>query len=181
MEYKPVQSTPFSLKVKIFSRVWTMVNFTLYRYSPFVSRKFRIALVKLFGGKISWTCSLNRLSVIEYPWNLTMGSLSSLGKNSWVYCLDKITIGENCCIGNDVYLLTGSHDINSVSFDLVTSPIVIENGVWVSTRAIILPNIKLSNHSVVGAGAVVTKSVESFSIVGGNPAKFIKKRTLKNE
>lgn len=178
MKYSPVQTTPFSLKEKILSRFWTMINFTLYRYSPFMSRKFRVALVRLFGGNISWSCSLNRLSVIEYPWNLTMGDLSSLGKNSWIYCLDKIDIGRNCCIGNDVYLLTGSHELNSSTFDMITNPITIEDGVWVSTRAIILPNVVIANHAVVAAGSVVTKDVESYSIVGGNPAKFIKKRII---
>lgn len=178
MKYNPVQTTPFTLKVKLKSKLWSLVNFTFFRYSPFFARKFRIALVKLFGGEIDWSCSLHRNSVIDHPWNLKMGKLSSLAENTWAYCLDKIEIGEKCCIGKDVFLLTGSHEINSLNFNLITFPIVIGDGVWIATRANILPNTMIGSFSVVAAGSIVTKNIEPYSIVGGNPAKFIKKRVI---
>jgi len=178
MEYRPVQTTPFSLKIKIKGRIWLIINKSIFRYSPFFMRKFRVALINLFGGKVDWSCSLHRLSKIEHPWNLQMGKLSSLGENSWAYCLDKIIIGEKCCIGKDVYLLTGSHDLESVNFDLLTKKIEIKDGVWISTGCYILPGIVLGEYSVVAAGSVVIKNVDSKSIVGGNPAKVIKERNL---
>lgn len=178
MEYTPVQTTPFSRNIKIKSKIWSLINITIFKYSPFFARKFRVLLVRLFGGKIDWSCSLNRLSIIDFPWNLKMSKFSSLGENSWVYCLNEIEIGKNSCIGKDVYLLTGSHNINSLKFDLITNPIIIGDGVWISTRANILPGVNLGSFSVIGIGAIVTKDVDEFSIVGGNPAKFIKKREI---
>jgi putative colanic acid biosynthesis acetyltransferase WcaF len=180
MEYNPIQTTPFSLKLKLKSRIWDFINVSLYRYSPFCFRRFRVMLVNLFGGNIDKRCSLNRKSKISHPWNLTMGYLSSIGENTWIYCLDKISIGDKCCIGNDVYLLTGSHDINKPTFDLITKPIVIKNNSWVATGSYILPGITIGNNCVVAAKSLVNKSVEDNSIVGGNPAKFIKKRIIKD-
>jgi putative colanic acid biosynthesis acetyltransferase WcaF len=176
--YNPIQTSPFSLKIKIKAKIWSIVNKTIFRYNPFFAKKIRIILLRFFGGEIDRTCSVNKKSVIDHPWNLKMGRLSSLGEGTWVYCLDKIEIGEKSCIGKDVYLLTGSHDLESSNFCLVTKPIVIENGVWVSTGARILPNVSLGEFSVVAAGAIVVKNVNPYEIVGGNPAKFIKKRKI---
>lgn len=177
--YNPVQTTPFSFKEKIKSHLWKLVNATIFKIFPNQIKKPRILLLRLFGAKLSNSVNINRSSKIDHPWNLTMGELSSLGHNSWTYCLDKITIGKKCCVGNDVYLITGGHNINSLSFDLTTRPIFINDGCWVSTGAYILPGVIIGAYSVIGAKSLVVKNIEPFSIVGGNPAKFIKKRTLK--
>ena len=58
--------------------------------------------------------------------------------------------------------------------------ITIGDGVWLGARAIILPGVTIGEGAVVAAGAVVTKDVEPWAVVGGNPAKFIKKRELKD-
>ena len=111
---------------------------------------------------------------------LSIGDQSSIGEHAWIYCLDKITIGKNCCIGEDVRLLTGSHDVHVPTFDLVTKPISIKDDVWIATGAYVLPGVTIGEGSVVGAGSVVTKDVEPWTVVAGNPAKFIKRRELKD-
>lgn len=180
INFNPVQTTPFSLKVKLKSHLWIIINATIFRLFPNQIKKTRIFLLKLFGARIAKTVNISRTAKIEQPWNLTMGHLSSLGDNSWIYCLDKINIGEKCCIGKDVYLITGSHDICDVNFNLLTAPITIKNGCWISTGAYILPGITIGEYSVIAANSHVVKSTEAFSVVGGNPAKFIKKREFKN-
>ena len=102
-------------------------------------------LTRLFGSKIDYTCSLHPSCKIEYPWNVTMGGLSSLGEQSWVYAMAPITIGEKSCIGKDVYLLTGSHDVNSPHFTLVTRNITIGSAVWLATGCKVLPGICISS------------------------------------
>ena len=129
-------------------------------------------------GQLSDGVSLARKCRIDYPWRLTMGDKSSLGDGTWAYCLDCIIIGKNCCIGEDVRLLTGSHDVTSPHFDLVTKPIVIHDNVWIATGAIVLPGVTIGEGAVVAAGAVVTKDVPPWTVVGGNPARVIKERRL---
>ena len=177
--YNPIQTDPFSLKLKLKVKFWQIVNKTLFWYSPFFFRKYRVWLIRLFGADVDWTCSIDRHAIIDHPWNLKMGALSSLKSNSWAYCLDKIIIGEKCCISKDVFLLTGSHKLDSPNFDLITLPIIIKDCVWISTRTTVLPGVTVDDFAVIGSNSVVTKSVSAFSIVGGNPAKFIKKREVK--
>ena len=138
-------------------------------------------MLRAFGAQISMSASIHPSAKIDFPWRLTMGDRSSLGKKAWAYCLNDITVGDNSCIGDDVYLLTGSHDITSPNFQLVTKPITIGDGVWVATGSTVLPGITLGDMTVVGASSVVVKSTEDNDVIGGNPAKFIKKRVIKDE
>ncbi len=139
-------------------------------------------LLRMFGAKLlvrkrSYV-SIQPGASIASPWNLEVGDLSSIGDNSWVYALDKITIGEKTCIGEYVKLLTGYHDIATWNFQFKTKPISIGSCVWIATGATVLPGVTIGDGAVVAAGAVVTKDVEPWTVVGGNPAKFIKNRVI---
>lgn len=179
-DFTPVQTTPFDKKTKIKIHLWRLVNRTIFRLFPNQIKKPRIILLRLFGAQLSETVNINRKSNIELPWNLTMGHQSSLGENSWIYCLNKIQIGEKCCIGKDVYLITGSHSIESPNFDMVTKPIIINDGCWVATGSYILAGVVLGRFSIIGAKSIVSKNTNDFDVVVGNPAKFIKKREFKS-
>jgi putative colanic acid biosynthesis acetyltransferase WcaF len=174
--FNPVQTTPFGLNVKIKAHLWQLVNNTFFRILPLQFRSYRILLLRIFGAQLANNVTISRLANIEHPWNLTMGHLSSLGDGSWIYCLAPIKIGEKCCIGKDVYLLTGSHDIADSKFSMVTKPIIINDGCWIATGAYILPGVTLGKFSVVAARSVVVKSTQDYSILGGNPAKLIRLR-----
>lgn len=137
-------------------------------------------LLHAFGANISWQASVHPKAKIDYPWNVTIGAMSSLGARSWTYALAPITIGEKTCVGEAVMLLTGTHDIDSPTFALVKKPITIGDGCWIATEATILPGITIGNYAVVGAKSLVCKNVNEQSVVGGNPAKFIKNRNLFN-
>ena len=63
--------------------------------------------------------------------------------------------------------------------ELTYAPITVGHDAWVASRAIVLPGVSVGDGAVVAAGAVVTKNVEAWTVVGGNPAKVIKKRSLK--
>lgn len=181
--YNPIQTSSMPRTEKIKNICWGIINSTFFRITPpylAIFRQLRVVMLRLFGANVSMQASIHPSAKIDYPWRLIMGDRSSLGKNTWAYCLNNITIGEDTCIGQDVYLLTGSHDISSPNFTLVTKPIVIGDGVWVATGSTVLPGITLGDMSVVAAGSVVVKSAEKNDVVGGNPAKFIKKREIKD-
>lgn len=168
---------------KLKNMIWRVVNISIFRITPpphlTLFRRFRALLVRLFGGNVSWQASLHPTANIDYPWHLTMAAKASLGEKSWVYAMAPISIGEYSCIGKDVYLLTGSHDIEKSTFDLIMRPISIGKGCWIATASTILPGITIGDYSVVAANSVVVKNVEPSTVVGGNPAKFIKKRIIR--
>lgn len=103
---------------------------------------------------------------------------SSLAYGSYIFCEGHVKIGKHVCIGRNVNIMTGSHNIHSPHFELITKPITIENNVWVATGATVLPGILLSKNPVVAAGSVVIFSTEENDIIEGNPARFLKKRHI---
>jgi putative colanic acid biosynthesis acetyltransferase WcaF len=112
---------------------------------------------------------------ISCPKNITIGPGCIIG-NCHLYALDKIVIGRNTIIGDGVFVCTGSHDIDSDGFNLVTKSIEIGDYVWISTNATILPGVVISSGAVIGACAVVSKDVPSGGVVVGNPGKIIRTR-----
>ena len=186
LEFNPVQTNQMPRREKLIQRFWELIRPVFWGISPWLARRWRLGVLryiaKMGGGMkiLHNTVSFARKCRVDYPWRLSMGEQSSFADGAWAYCLDEITIGNRVCIGEDVRLLTGSHSLTSPSFDLITKPITIKDNVWVATGAIVLPGVTIGEGAVVAAGSVVTKDVEPWTVVGGNPAKFIKKRVLMN-
>lgn len=111
---------------------------------------------------------------------LSIGSRSQIGQNSKL--AGDIIIGEDVIMGPDVVIMATSHAFDRVDIPInkqgaaKEKQIRIGNDVWIGTRVIILPGVSIGNHSIIGAGAIVTKSFDDYSIIGGVPAKLIKKR-----
>lgn len=112
------------------------------------------------------------------PWNLKLGCAVAIDDDVNLYSVDKITIGSKVAISREAFICTASHDITKPNRPLVTAPITICDGVWIGARAIILPGVTIGEGAIVAAGAVVARDVPPFTVVGGNPAKFIKNRVL---
>jgi len=167
----------FSLKNKIGRLIWNLTVPILFR--PFGSRlfkKWRVLVLKCFGAKIDWSSHIYSSVKIWAPWNLEIGAYSSLGPQVDCYNQGKIKIGSNTVISQKAYLCASSHDYTKEDFPLVLKPIIIGNGIWIAADAFIGPNVNIGSNAIIAARAVVTKNVESETIVGGNPAKFIKIR-----
>lgn len=139
----------------------------------------RVVLLKLFGAQLSLRNQMAATTWIEIPWNLTMGEYSSLGPRVVLYNLGSITIGSHTVISQDSYLCGGTHDHTRPEMPLVKSPISIGDNVWICAGAFIGPGVTIGEGAVIGARAVVVKDVEPWTVVAGNPAKFIKKRELR--
>ena len=116
------------------------------------------------------------------PFTADFGKNISFGKNVFVnsgcHFQDQggITIGDGVLIGHNVVLATANHELApSKSRKLNYAPIKICDNVWIGSNATILQGVTVGEWSVVAAGAVVTRDVEPFTVVGGIPAKFIRK------
>ena len=98
----------------------------------------------------------------------------------------KIFIGNNVLIGPNVVLRSNNHSFEDINIPIKNQgmeygDIFIEDDVWISSNSVVLPNCKIGKGSIIGAGAVVTSNVESYSIVGGVPAKEIRRRDSKTK
>ncbi len=111
---------------------------------------------------------------------LSIGDRSQIGQN--VRLGGEVIIGTDVLMGPDVIMMTSSHSFDRTDIPINQQrgakelPIIIGDDTWIGTRVIILPGVKIGSHSIIAAGSVVTKSCEPFSIIGGVPAKLIKKR-----
>ena len=173
-----VDAIPTSVKRR--RLIWLIAWRLLASWLPyFCGNKWRIWLLECFGMKHQGCVAAYPSCKIWAPWNLEMGSYVAIDDAVNLYSVDKIIIGTKVAISREAFICTASHAITNPNRPLVTAPVTICDGVWIGARAIILPGVTIGEGAVVAAGAVVTKDVEPWSVVGGNPAKFIKKRVLK--
>ncbi len=169
----------FSFKNQFLRFLWDVIWFLLARPFPrSIGNKWRILLLKIFGAKISWKCGVYSTTKIWAPWNLIMDDYSTLGPEVDCYNVDKVIIGKNVVVSQKVYLCTASHNYKSKHFELITAPIKIKDNAWIGASAFINMGVVINEGAIVAATATVVKDVESMTIVGGNPAKFIKKREI---
>jgi maltose O-acetyltransferase len=89
-----------------------------------------------------------------------------------------IEIGDNVAIGPEVTFFAAGHDYRHIDLPDTADSIKICDNVWIGGRSVILQGVTVGEGAVIAAGSVVTKNVEPYTIVGGNPAKYIKDRTL---
>lgn len=140
------------------------------------SRHLRKWIDMLLGARYGKGAYTFRRTEVYYPKGLYIGKNSTVG---WFTLLDSrggLYIGNNVVIASYVKIIDGKHDINTPGFEASFAPIVIKDYVWVCTGAIILQGVTIGKGAVVAAGAVVTKDVPEYAIVGGNPARVIGER-----
>lgn len=143
-----------------------------------IFRKWNIFLLNLFGAKINYKANIYSSAKIYAPWNLEMEEYSCLAPEVDCYNVDKVTLGAFSTVSQKSYLCTASHDITKSDNQLVTAPIEIKSQSWIAADAFIGMGVTVGEGAVVGARACVYKDVSPWTVVGGNPAKFLKKRTI---
>lgn len=169
-----------SIKIK---RVFWNVT-AAFLFHPFITpifRKWRIALLKLFGAKIEWDANVYASVKIWAPWMLQMGHRACLGPYVICYNQDWVHLEDDAIVSQYSYLCTAGHNLdyaNTPYSGLITAPILLRRGAWIASRAFVGMGVEIGEGAVVGATASVYKDVEPWSVVGGNPAKFIKKRII---
>ena len=164
----------FPIISKSFYRAWgkRMLSFP----NLMVSNRQRTLLTRK-GAKIDNTAEIGEVSVEGRKRLLTIGAFSFLGRVK-IALHDEVKIGERVCINDGVDILTASHDVLDPKWQHIKGKIEIEDYVWIGTGAMILPGVTLGRGCVVGARAVVSKSVEPGTIVVGNPAKIVSKKRV---
>lgn len=135
-------------------------------------------LLKLFGAKIHSTAVVYSSVKIYMPCNLIMEEYSCLASNVDCYNVNIVKIGKHSTVSQKAFLCTASHDIYNAKNPLLTAPIIIKDQAWVAADAFVGMGVTIGQGAVVGARAAVFKDVADWTVVGGNPAKFIKKREI---
>jgi len=163
-------------KIKIV--LWYFVNHLIFNTFVPYPGKFKVFLLRIFGAKIGKNIVIKPKVNIKYPWFLEIGNNCWIGEGVWIDNLAKVKIGNNVCISQDAYLLTGNHDYKKETFDLIVKKIIIEDGVWIGAKSVVTPGVICKTHSILAVGSVATKNLEPYGIYQGNPAILKRKREI---
>lgn len=135
---------------------------------------------RLAGVKIGKNSYIHMGARFYLPSGVQIGEGSIIGDHVFLDGRAPLKIGDNVDIASEVLIYNSEHDVQSEGFDPIEEPVEIGDYVFIGARAVILPGVKIGKGAVVAAGAVVTKDVSPFKIVGGVPAKEIGERKNKN-
>lgn len=155
----------------VFSIVYhTIVNFIFLLPFAFLRNVFAKIFLKLVGKKVFFARHLD----VRSPYRISIGSYTSINK---YVLLDgrggNLKIGNNVDIAQETNIWTLQHDYNDPLYKAVGKSVIIEDHVWIASRATILPGVTIGRGAVVASCAVVTKDVPPLAVVAGVPAKII--------
>ena len=173
----PYREPSFTLGHRFQRQLWKVVYGLVFQTSPRPFHAWRAWLLRLFGAQLGEGCHVYPSVSIWAPWNLRLGNFVGVGDNVTLYCMERIEIGDYAVISQGVHLCGGTHDYNRANFQLVIKPIVIGARAWVCAEAFIHPGVTVPEGAVVGARAVVTRSLSiPWAVYAGNPAIQVGKR-----
>ena len=159
------------LQCKFLLVAWLNATSTLF------PNPFRKWYLRCFGIKIGKNSSIHRRCKFFHVGKFKMGDHSVINFGCYLDNRRGIVIGKNVGISHDTKIYTLGHNINSPKLEAKGAPVTIEDDSFVFSNVLIMPGVTIGQGAIVLAGAVVTKDVPAWTIVGGNPAKVVKKRT----
>jgi acetyltransferase-like isoleucine patch superfamily enzyme len=143
------------------------------------SHVFRKFCYRLAGMKIGKGSTVHTNARFYDVRNIKIGKDSIIGECAVLDGRDKLIIGDHVDLASEVMIYNSHHDVEDPEFKAISSPVEIEDYVFVGPRSTILPGVKVKRGAIIAAGSVVTKDVDEYVLVGGIPAKPIRERNLK--
>ncbi|MBI1290152.1 putative colanic acid biosynthesis acetyltransferase [bacterium] len=167
--------SPWSLRTRVALALWRIVATLLFRPMPF--NRVRLGLLRLFGARLGGSPFVHASARLWAPWNLTMEDRACIGAQVDVYNLAPVILRRACTVAQQTYLCTGTHDLDSAALTLQAAPIEVGAEAFLGARTFVLPGVIIGEGAVTGACAVVTKDVPARTIVAGNPARQVRRRS----
>lgn len=174
-----VDTIPFA--DKLYRLNWKIVSLIFFR--PFVFPIFnlwRVTLLRLFGAEIGEGCIIYSSAYIPSPKNLKIGNKSAIGPEVKFH-IGKTVIGNKVTISQRTYLCSASHSIDSINTPFISGTIIVKDFAWVAAEAFVMSNVTIGEGAIIGARSAVFKNVPDWTVVGGNPARILKKRIINDK
>jgi putative colanic acid biosynthesis acetyltransferase WcaF len=143
---------------------WAMVELLFVTNPLQPSSALRVAVLRLFGAKIGEAVVFRPRTRVKFPWNLEVGDRSWIGEGVWFHNQDRIQIGADVVISQECFLTTGSHRFRT-DMGLITKPIVVASGVWVTARCVVLGGAEIGQSAIISAMSVVQGRVAANSVM----------------
>jgi putative colanic acid biosynthesis acetyltransferase WcaF len=160
----------------LFMLVWVLFA----AWTPPPLHRWRCLILRAFGAAIGHGVRLYGSTVIWLPANLSIGDGSIVGPRVRLYNQGRIEIGAGAVVSQGAHLVASTHDVTDPLFQLVIRPIRIADRAWIAADAFIGPGVNVGEGAVLGARGVAVRNLDPFTIYGGNPARAIKPRIMRD-
>lgn len=155
--------------------MWSVVELLLVTNPWQISSRLRVWALRRFGAKIGDGVVFRPRTRVRFPWKLEVGEDSWIGEGVWIHNQARVTVGKDVVLSQETFLTTGSH-AHRRDMGLVTRPIVIEDGAWVTSRCMVVGGVTVGRSALVHPMSVVTSNLAPNSVSRGNPATTIGSR-----
>jgi putative colanic acid biosynthesis acetyltransferase WcaF len=169
-------SASFSLGNRCARAIWNAIYLLFFRFSPRPCHFWRSWILRCFGAKIGRNCHIYPKAQIWAPWHLECGDEVGVADGAILYNQALIRLGDQCVVSQGSHLCTGTHNYNSPRFELVAHPIIVHHKAWICAEVFVHPGVTIGEGAVIGARAVVTRSMPDWMICAGHPCAPIKAR-----
>lgn len=154
---------------------WAIVEPLLVRNSLQLSSRLRVAVLRFFGATIGAQVITRPGLRVRFPWKLEVGDRSWIGEDVWLHNQDRLVIGADVVISQDSFVTTGTHAFRT-DMALRTRPIHIQDGVWVTSRSVVLGGLTIGKNALVLPNTVVRRDVPSNAIFGAAEGSVVGQR-----
>ncbi|MCW2804806.1 MAG: putative colanic acid biosynthesis acetyltransferase WcaF [Propionibacteriaceae bacterium] len=151
-------------KSKLVQYAWQLVEILLVSNRLQISSRLRVAALRKFGATIGTGVVFRPRTRVKSPWNLEIGDRCWIGDGVWFHNRDRITLGHDVVLSQETYLTTGAHAMRT-DMALITRPIVIESGAWITSRCVVLGGAHVGRSAVVSPLTVVRGHIPANSVV----------------
>ena len=174
--FRPLATTPFTLRNKVERAVWQATWLLLARWTPPPLFAWRAWLLRLFGARVGRRARVYGSVSVWLPRNLSVGEGAIIGPQVILYNQGSIFIGPRAVISQRAHLCASSHDPRDPNFALTLHSIIVGEACWVAADAFVGPGVTMRPGAVLGARGALFADAEGFGIYRGNPALRIGQR-----
>lgn len=146
--------------------LWLVVEVLLVTNPLQVSSTLRASVLRAFGARIGRGVILRPRMRVKFPWKLRIGDRSWIGEGVWIHNQDQVDIGSDVVLSQDTFITTGSHR-HRVDMGLITRPVVVEDGAWITSRCVVLGGTHVGRSALARPLTVVSGEVPANAIVSG--------------
>lgn len=164
-------ASPWTLRTRIKMQAWEWCWTVFCSWTPKPLSPWRLVWLRLFGCRIEGRPHVHQRSRFHMPWNVVLHDRAVIGDRTNLYAMAMITIGARSVIAQEAYLAAGTHDFSDAELRLVVAPITVGADVFICARAFVLPGLTIGDGALVGACAMVTRDVEPWTVILGNPGR----------
>lgn len=160
--------------------VWVVIAWAvaelLFVTNPWqISSSLRVLVLRAFGSKIGRGVIFRPRTRVKFPWKLEIGDRSWIGEGVWFHNQTRITIGADVVISQETFLTTGSHR-HRADMALITRPIIVEDGAWITSRCVVLGGAHVGRSALAQPMTLLKGAIAPNVVVMGHDCKVVGQR-----